>query len=261
MATIVQALVLFCLLVLLMHKGDAYEFVVGGQKGWSAPSDPNANPYNQWAEKSRFQVGDSLVFNYQSGQDSVIQVTSQQDYENCNTDASSEKSSDGHTVIKLIKSGPHYFISGNKNNCLQNEKLLVIVLADRTNKNSNQTTSPPSPSPSVAPSPSPLSSHSSDALTPIPPPSPLNGSSTPPSPVLDGSSPPPSPLDGSTLTPPPVQQVGSSPPPLGTDVTNPITPTQSPVSEPPPPNAASSILVSFGCSVGALMVSLLVFSK
>lgn len=272
MATTVHALVFLCLLVLLMHKGDAYEFVVGGQKGWSVPSDPNANPYNQWAEKSRFQVGDSLVFNYQSGQDSVIQVTSQQDYENCNTDASSsEKSSDGHTVIKLIKSGPHYFISGNKNNCIKNEKLLVIVLADRTNKNSNQTTSPPSPSPSVAPSPSPLSSHSSDALTPIPPPSPLNGSfpppsplngsSPPPSPVLDGSSPPPSPLDGSTLTPPPIQQVGSSPPPLGTDVTNPITPTQSPVSEPPPPNAASSILVSFGCSVGALMVSILVFSK
>jgi len=59
MATIVHALLLFCLLV-LMHKGDAYEFVVGGQKGWSVPSDPNANPYNQWAEKSRFQVGDSL---------------------------------------------------------------------------------------------------------------------------------------------------------------------------------------------------------
>lgn len=194
------------------------------------------------------------MFNYQSGQDSVIQVTSQQDYENCNTDASSyEKSSDGHTVIKLNKSGAHFFISGNKNNCLKNEKLLVIVLADRTNKNSNQTTSPPSPSPSVsvAPSPSPLSSHSSDALAP-----------TPPSP-LDGSSPPPSPLDGST-PPPPSPLDGSSPPPLGTDVTNvtnPVTPTQAPVAEPPPPNAASSILVSFGCSVGALMVSLLVFSK
>ncbi|CAJ2660019.1 unnamed protein product [Trifolium pratense] len=235
MATIVQyALALFCLLV-LMQKGDAYEFVVGGQNGWSVPSDPNANPYNQWAEKSRFQVGDSLVFNYQSGQDSIIQVNSQQDYENCNTDApSSAKSSDGHTVIKLNKSGPHYFISGNKNNCLKNEKLLVIVLADRTNKNSNtnQTTTPPSPSPSVSvsPSPSPLSSHSSDALVPILPPSQLEGSS----------------------------------PPLGTDVTNPIIPTSAPVSEPPPPpppNTASSILVSFGCSVGALVVSVLVFSK
>ncbi|WJX73515.1 hypothetical protein P8452_57286 [Trifolium repens] len=255
MDTIVQqyALTLFCLLV-LMQKGYAYEFIVGGQKGWSVPSDPNANPYNQWAEKSRFQVGDTLVFNYQSGQDSIIQVNSQQDYENCNTDAaSSAKASDGHTVIKLNKSGPHYFISGNKNNCLKNEKLLVIVLADRTNKNSNtnQTTTPPSPSPSVSisPSPSPLSSHSSDALAPILPPS-----------QLEGSSPPPVQQVG--LTPPPVQQVGSSPP-LGTDVTNPITPTQAPVSEPPPPppNTASSSLVSFGCSVGALMVSVLVFSK
>lgn len=59
MATIIHALVMFCFLV-LMHKGDAYEFVVGGQKGWSVPSDPNANPLNQWAEKSRFQVGDFL---------------------------------------------------------------------------------------------------------------------------------------------------------------------------------------------------------
>lgn len=48
-----------CLLV-LVQKGGAYEFVVGGQKGWSVPSDPNSNPYNQWAEKSRFQIGDSL---------------------------------------------------------------------------------------------------------------------------------------------------------------------------------------------------------
>jgi len=56
---VVHALGLFCIL-LLVHKGDAYEFVVGGQKGWSIPSDPNSNPYSQWAQKSRFQVGDSL---------------------------------------------------------------------------------------------------------------------------------------------------------------------------------------------------------
>lgn len=54
-----RVLGLFCLL-LVVHKGDAYDFVVGGQKGWSVPSDPNSNPYNQWAEKSRFQIGDSL---------------------------------------------------------------------------------------------------------------------------------------------------------------------------------------------------------
>ncbi|KAF7822876.1 Early nodulin-like protein 1 [Senna tora] len=103
------ALGFLCVLV-LVQKGSAYEFVVGGQKGWSVPSDPNTNPYNQWAEKSRFQIGDSLVFNYQSGQDSVLQVKSE-DYGNCNTNAPIAKFSDGHTVIKFSQSGSHFFIS------------------------------------------------------------------------------------------------------------------------------------------------------
>jgi len=44
----------------MVHHCGAYEFIVGGQKGWSVPSDPNSNPYSQWAQKSRFQIGDSL---------------------------------------------------------------------------------------------------------------------------------------------------------------------------------------------------------
>ncbi|QCD87342.1 early nodulin-like protein 1 [Vigna unguiculata] len=128
-------------LLLMLQKGASYDFVVGGQKGWTVPNDPTFNPFNQWAEKSRFQVGDSLVFNYQSGQDSVLYVK-REDYESCNTDSAYAKFSDGHTVFKLNQSGPHFFISGSKDNCLKNEKLTVIVLAER-NKNSNA--SPPSP--------------------------------------------------------------------------------------------------------------------
>jgi len=44
----------------MLQKGASYDFVVGGQKGWTVPNDPTFNPFNQWAEKSRFQVGDSL---------------------------------------------------------------------------------------------------------------------------------------------------------------------------------------------------------
>lgn len=47
-------------LMLSVEKSGAYQFVVGGQKGWNVPSDPNFNPYNSWAEKRRFQIGDSL---------------------------------------------------------------------------------------------------------------------------------------------------------------------------------------------------------
>lgn len=169
------------------------------------------------------------VFNYPSGQDSVIQVSSD-DYAKCNTDAYSQKFSDGHTIIKLNQSGPHYFISGNKNNCLKNEKLVVIVLADRNNRNTNtnQTnTASPSPSPSVI----------TESLVPSPPPS----QQQVPSPVA----------------PPPQQEAPSPPSPVAN-------PTPAPVSDQSPPspksNAASSMLVSFAGSVGAFMASVLVFS-
>ncbi|XP_054816745.1 early nodulin-like protein 3 [Prosopis cineraria] len=174
MASMVLYNVGFLCLLMLVHKGGAYEFVVGGQKGWSVPSDPNYNPYNPWAERSRFQIGDSLVFNYQSGQDSVLQVKSE-DYANCNTNSPIVKYSDGHTVVKFNQSGAHYFISGKRENCLKNEKITVIVLADRSGRSNTTTTSPP-PSPS-SPSPSPTGQQ-----TQSPPPS----ASTPtPSPASD----------------------------------------------------------------------------
>ncbi|KAH9623172.1 hypothetical protein KSS87_019284 [Heliosperma pusillum] len=143
-------------LVLFMQRGEAATFTVGGSKGWSVPSD-NSAVYNQWAEKMRFQIGDSLLFVYQTS-DSVLQV-SKEDFTNCNTNSPIAKFSDGHTDFKFSKSGPYYFISGNKDNCNKNEKLVVIVLADRTTK----TTSPPSP---VAPSPAPVVDQQPPAASP-----------------------------------------------------------------------------------------------
>ena len=89
------------------------------------------------------------VFVYQPNQDSVLQVT-RDAYDSCNTDAPTAKFADGKTSFALTHSGPYYFISGNKNNCQKNQKLVVIVMADR---NGNTTTSsPPLPSPAPAPS-------------------------------------------------------------------------------------------------------------
>ncbi|KAK4286063.1 hypothetical protein QN277_002674 [Acacia crassicarpa] len=168
---VVHGLGLLCVLM-LVHQGGAYEFVVGGQKGWSAPSDPNYNPYNQWAESSRFQIGDSIVFNYKSGQDSVLQVKSE-DYANCNTNSPIAKYSEGHTVIKFNQSGAHYFISGKRENCLKNEKVIVIVMADRSGRSNATTTTPPAPSPS-SPSPSPTAQQTPPPAASTPTPSPAS---------------------------------------------------------------------------------------
>lgn len=110
------------------------------------------------------------VFFYSGGSDSVLLVN-KDDYNNCNTDNPIQKYTDGHTEFKFDQSGPHYFISGVKDHCLKNQKLLVIVMADRRNQsssnnnngtaapspsNDNSTTySPPSPAPSGEEAPSP----------------------------------------------------------------------------------------------------------
>ncbi|KAF9610170.1 hypothetical protein IFM89_020607 [Coptis chinensis] len=116
-------------LLFLMKCINATEFKVGGSNGWTAPTNQNALNYNQWAQKNRFQVGDSIVFVY-SSEDSLLQVT-REDYEKCNTEKPIRTFKDGHTTIKFYESGSHYYLSGNRANCLKNEKLVVLVMAYR----------------------------------------------------------------------------------------------------------------------------------
>ncbi|XP_022150999.1 early nodulin-like protein 3 [Momordica charantia] len=162
------------MLVLLLQKACGVEFQVGGSKGfWGVSSDSNAQSFNQWAETRRFQAGDSLVFNYQAGQDSVLLVK-QDDYKNCNTEAPIKHFSDGHTIFKFEKSGPYYFISGNKDNCLKNQKLVVVVLADRTKQYSSPPPTPIEEEPTSPPPSSEASSQPPEALAHMnPTPSPL----------------------------------------------------------------------------------------
>ncbi|KAJ9672051.1 hypothetical protein PVL29_025621 [Vitis rotundifolia] len=168
----------FLSLLLLMQKVCAAEFKVGGSNGWSVPADA-ALSYNQWAERNRFQMGDSLLFVYPAGNDSVLYVN-KDDYNNCNTATPLELHNDGHTAFKFNQSGPHYFISGVEDNCLKNEKLVVVVLAERLN-GSLSPASPPSGSTDIVPSPAPAGEES-----PSPPegsvqmiPSPAPGSEEP----------------------------------------------------------------------------------
>lgn len=46
---------------LVIQESDAFEFRVGGSIGtWSVPTEYNVAMFNQWAEKNRFQIGDTL---------------------------------------------------------------------------------------------------------------------------------------------------------------------------------------------------------
>uniref|UniRef100_A0A0V0H6Y7 Putative early nodulin-like protein 2-like n=1 Tax=Solanum chacoense TaxID=4108 RepID=A0A0V0H6Y7_SOLCH len=173
---------------MLLQNANCYEFKIGGSGDWSVPMDANANNYNQWAERSRFQIGDTLSFHYSADKDSVLLVN-KADFDNCNTASPIEKYNDGHSVVKFNHSGPYYFISGVHDNCVKNEKLYLVVMADRSHH--NQTASSPPPSPSVdevPPSPAPSGEEApSDSGETNPTPAPSQESS-PPSPPKNGVS-------------------------------------------------------------------------
>ncbi|CAN0899932.1 Early nodulin-like protein 1 [Linum grandiflorum] len=168
---------LSCLMLLSLQKATAFQFTVGGAKGWTVPDNSSGLNYNSWAENSRFSVGDSIVFVYDHAHDSVLEV-SKANYDSCNTGSPLGTYSDGHTVFTFNHSGAHYFISGNKDHCLKNQKVVIVVLADR----SKSAAYPPSPS-TPPPSPAPATDYSPPALqlTPVSPPegySPHNAASS-----------------------------------------------------------------------------------
>ncbi|XXG79761.1 hypothetical protein AAC387_Pa09g0761 [Persea americana] len=166
-----NALGLF-VLAMLMQRGGATEFEVGGSNGWTVPTDSKALSLNQWASTKRFQIGDTLLFVYQPRQDSVLHVNKDA-YANCSTASFITRFTDGRTSFKFNESGPYYFISGIEENCHKNEKMKVIVMADRSKTNQTSLASPPSPSTGITPSVAPTGQES-----PSPPPPPNgNGAS------------------------------------------------------------------------------------
>ncbi|KAD4178903.1 hypothetical protein E3N88_27494 [Mikania micrantha] len=187
--TMMVALGLLSLFIFIQNN-HAYQFKIGGSGDWSLAS---SSSYDQWAQKNRFQTGDDILFKYQANEDSVVQV-SESDYKNCSTASPIAKYSDGHTMIKLDQSGPHYFISGVVDHCKNNEKVLIIVLADRSNRSSEA----PSPSPPAATPPALPPAPASEEL-PSPPPAP--GAPEPdltPAPTPSEENPPPPP-NGASL--------------------------------------------------------------
>lgn len=142
-----------CILAVFFVAGvSATEFRVGGKSGWSVPSGSGTESFNQWAERLRFHVGDTLLFKYTAKQDSVLVVTAQA-FQTCNTTAPVAVYDDGNTVFKFPKSGPFYFISGAEGHCDKGQKVVVVVMAQGGGRRGGDAL-PPAGAPAFASSPS-----------------------------------------------------------------------------------------------------------
>ncbi|XP_076906858.1 early nodulin-like protein 2 isoform X2 [Bidens hawaiensis] len=106
---------------------DARDLNVGGKDGWVLhPSES----YSQWSSRLRFIVNDNLHFKYDGSKDSVL-VVKKEDYDSCNTKSPIATLTGGDLVYNLNRPGSFYFISGNKANCDQGQKLTVVVITPK----------------------------------------------------------------------------------------------------------------------------------
>ncbi|XP_062221285.1 early nodulin-like protein 18 [Phragmites australis] len=153
--------------VLLVAAAGATRYKVGGDNGWAVP-DSSAEPFNTWAEKTSFQIGDQLLFVYPKDKDSVLLVEPA-DYNACNTSSYDKQFDDGSTAFTLDRSGAFFFISGVEANCRSNEKLIVMVAAGGNASAPAPDKGSPSPPPST---PAPSNGSGGGAQAQAPPSSP-----------------------------------------------------------------------------------------
>ncbi|KAL9368512.1 hypothetical protein Peur_039711 [Populus x canadensis] len=144
--------VFFCTcFVIATGLGNAEKvFKVGDEFGWQEPGQNSSAVYTQWASRNRFQVGDSLSFEYNN--DSVIEVD-KWGYYHCDGSKPIVAFNNGHGVFKLDRPGPFYFISGTPNHCMGGQRLLIEVMG--LHHHSPLTATPPAGQ--LAPSPQPSS--------------------------------------------------------------------------------------------------------
>ncbi|KVI10471.1 early nodulin-like protein 2 [Cynara cardunculus var. scolymus] len=227
--------IFFTFFFALLSSSRAYTFNVGGRDGWTLHPSEN---YNQWSGRLRFIVNDALHFKYNGGSDSVLEVNNG-DYDNCNTKNPITKLAGGDSYFTLNRSGPFYFISGNKSNCDQGQKLNVVVISPKT-KSSPPPAGVASPPTSFSPIPSefPISAPPQPGTT-----IPASPASSPGGTGSGGSSSPASSPDGSDSFSPAGSPASS---PGVSDSSSPAgSPASSPIGNPadinaPPPSGSSS---------------------
>ncbi|PWA73382.1 cupredoxin, Blue (type 1) copper protein, binding site [Artemisia annua] len=219
--------------------------VVGGSLGWTIP--PNgAGAYTTWASGQTFRVGDSLFFNFTTGNHNVAEVA-QAAYGPCTSSNPISLITTGPATVPLTTAGTHYFVCGVGQHCSIGQKVSVNVVAaasaPATPPAATPTTAPPTatPTPTTTPTPAPVSP---PTTTPSPAPGP--STTTPPT-----ATPTPSPATDTASPPSPPTTGPSSGPTTGVAPTGDNTPT------PPAPSAAAAI--SVGVPATFLAVALALF--
>ncbi|KAK1306122.1 hypothetical protein QJS10_CPA10g00377 [Acorus calamus] len=163
---VIFSVVVVVLMVSAASVSAATTHDVGGNTGWTIPSD--SKTYTNWAAGQTFRVGDSLRFTFPTGSHNVMEV-SKSDYDSCTTTAPiGGTKTTGPATLNLPTAGMHYYICGFPQHCSAGQKLSINVLSSTSSK---------------VPSPPPSTTVAAGEPTSAPPPSTGSGPNSASSPL------------------------------------------------------------------------------
>ncbi|KAJ0966298.1 hypothetical protein J5N97_027436 [Dioscorea zingiberensis] len=141
------------LLALFLFVGPSEEKVykVGDSSGWTTIGNVN---YTAWASSKNFQVGDTIVFEYNKQFHNVIEV-SKADYQTCTAASPLATFTTGNDSISIKKTGHLYFICGFPGHCGAGQKVDIRVLKLSSSASPPTSLVAPSASPTATSTPAP----------------------------------------------------------------------------------------------------------
>lgn len=119
---------MFCFVLVMVLMGcccSAKIYKVGNSKGGMIAKHGS---YYEWTKRKEFQVGDSLMFEYDGNVNDVTQVSSRLEYQFCNSLSPKAFYNTGHDVVTLTEPGYHFFITSNRSQCVAGQKFVVYVV-------------------------------------------------------------------------------------------------------------------------------------
>ncbi|KAL1541723.1 mavicyanin-like [Salvia divinorum] len=131
---------------------------VGESSGWTT-LNITSSYYNSWSTSKNFQVGDTILFEYNKEFHNVVRVT-HKNFNACNSTAPYASWATGNDSFPITKQGHYYFICGLHGHCRAGQRVDIRVVQRTPSQG-------PSPSPlidgpdSAAPAPAPSAVHPS----------------------------------------------------------------------------------------------------
>ncbi|KAJ6922094.1 cucumber peeling cupredoxin-like [Populus alba x Populus x berolinensis] len=117
--------IVFLIIAVALLEGatSGKNYKVGDDDGWRVPDTKSY--YETWAGGQKFEVGDSLEFNW-TGTHDVLEVTTKTDYDAC-VKTNGTPNITSPVTINLIKNGTFYYICTIGPHCDLGQKVTIVV--------------------------------------------------------------------------------------------------------------------------------------